>query len=129
MRGAAHRSSARSASGRASEFLFEPTGSAEGRTADSKIFSAPLWREIAHVLDLSDRELQIVLGIFDDKTAFAVSRRLGISVHTVHTHLERLYHKLAVHRRPSLIVRVMAGYQTLSDDGRHHSSASLNPPR
>ena len=122
MRGAAHRSSERSASGRASEFLFEPPVSAEGRTADSKIFSAPLWREIAYVLELSDRELQIVVSIFDDETAVAIAKRLGISVHTVHTHIDRLYHKLAVHSRSSLVIRVVAGYQSLASDGKHRST-------
>ena len=38
----------------------------------------------------------------------AIASDLGISQHTVHTYLERVYRKLAVGSRVALVVRVMA---------------------
>lgn len=70
------------------------------------MFTEQAWGEIARSLMLSARELQIVRGVFDDHTQFAIAANLGISSHTVHTHVERLYHKLAVADRVGLILRV-----------------------
>jgi len=54
--------------------------------------------------------LQIIQGIFDDKKEFAIAAELTISVHTVHTHLERLYRKLGVRTRIGLILCILAEY-------------------
>lgn len=64
------------------------------------------WQSIAKSLHLSGREIQIVQHIFDDHKELAIAQNLGISPHTVHTHLERLYHKLDVASRAGLIIRV-----------------------
>src|ERR1017187_688409 len=66
------------------------------RTSGSGIFSGQAWTEIARSLKLSRRELQIVRSVFDDCTELAIATDLGISPHTVHTHVERLHYKLAV---------------------------------
>ncbi len=83
------------------------------RTADpskgcsgSAIFSDQAWAEIARSLKLSRRELQIVRGVFDDQTEFTTSANLGISSHTVHTHVERLHRKLSVTDRVKLVLRL-----------------------
>jgi len=47
-----------------------------------------------------------------------VGRHLGMSPHTVHTHLERLYKKLGVASRSHLIVRVFAEYVRLEAAGK-----------
>jgi len=70
------------------------------------MFSDRAWGEIAHSLRLSGRELQIVRGVFDDRTEFAIANNLHLSPHTVHTHCERLYHKLAVTDRVKFVLRV-----------------------
>ena len=64
------------------------------------------WRSIGRSLKLSPRELQIVRCLFDDDTEAAIALRLGISSHTVHTYLERLYRKVGVSSRVALVVRV-----------------------
>jgi len=64
------------------------------------------WHGLACRLKLSPRELQIVRGVFRDKKERAIAAEYGISAHTVHTHLERLYRKLGVSSRVSLIVRI-----------------------
>ena len=58
-------------------------------------------------LGLSGREVQVVEGILNDKTERAVARELGISPHTVHEHLRRIFRKGNVHSRAALCVMVM----------------------
>lgn len=70
------------------------------------MFSEQAWEKIAHSLKLSGRELQIVREVFDDHTEFAIANNLNLSPHTIHTHCERLYHKLAVTDRVRLVLRV-----------------------
>jgi DNA-binding NarL/FixJ family response regulator len=76
--------------------------------SSSPIFSDHDWREIAHLLDLSKRQLEMVRAVFEDQTELAIASNLGISQHTVHTHFERLHRKLAVANRVQLVLRVMA---------------------
>ena len=78
----------------------------------SAVLSSAAWSAIGASLKLSARELQIVTCIIEDlaETQDDVGRHLGMSPHTVHTHLERLYKKLGVANRSRLIVRVFAEY-------------------
>ncbi len=80
--------------------------------APSAFLSSAAWSAIGASLKLSARELQIVTCIVEDlaETQDDVGRRLKMSPHTVHTHLERLYKKLGVASRSHLIVRVFAEY-------------------
>jgi len=68
------------------------------------------WAVIAQGLQLSDRELQIIQGLFNGKHETVIGRELCISTHTVHAHLGRLYRKLQVHGLPGLLLRVFAEY-------------------
>jgi DNA-binding CsgD family transcriptional regulator len=72
------------------------------------------WREIARSLHLSTRELQIIRGVFDDRTEYCIAADLGISSHTVHTHFDRLHHKLGVSDRVSLVLRVIREFVALT---------------
>ena len=83
------------------------------------MFSSPLWRQIARNLELSARELQIVRGTFDDQTESGIAAKLLISTSTVHTHMERLHHKLAIADRPQLILRVVQEYMALTTPRRN----------
>lgn len=74
----------------------------------SEILSPSQWTALGLALRLSPRELQIVQGVFDDEKEAMIADRLGISSHTVHTHLERLYRKLSVRSRTMLVVRIFA---------------------
>jgi len=80
----------------------------------SAIFSNRTWGEIARSLRFTLRELQIMRGVFDDHTEYAIAAELGISVHTVHTHLERLRHKLGAMDRAALILRVIEEFLSLT---------------
>lgn len=77
------------------------------------VFPADTWRALARELKLSNRESQILHEVFDDEKESVIAANLGISSHTVHTHLERLYRKLAVSSRVSLVRRIFAEYLRL----------------
>jgi DNA-binding NarL/FixJ family response regulator len=77
-----------------------------GRT----IFSDEAWQRVTSVLTLSARESEILQAVFDDQKESCIAANLGISSHTVHTHLERIYRKLHVSSRVELVVRVFAEY-------------------
>ncbi|HEY7322383.1 MAG TPA: helix-turn-helix transcriptional regulator [Candidatus Binatia bacterium] len=80
---------------------------------DRSILSHDAWKTIAKSLRISDRELQIIQGIFDDRKELAIADELKISMHTVHTHLERLYRKLGVSSRVALVLYVLSEYLSL----------------
>ncbi len=77
------------------------------RGANAAMFSGTAWKAIGQSLELSGRELEIVHGVFEDRTEYAIATELNISRHTVHTHVERLHHKLRVTNRVQLVLRVM----------------------
>ena len=89
------------------------------------LLSDDQWHSLAHSLRLSGREFQIVQCLFDDEKELAIAKQLGISAHTVHTYLERLYRKVGVASRSELIVRVFAEHLSVSVDsaGGHGGSA------
>lgn len=87
---------------------WEPAISSDNGNPGRSIFSDRQWLSLGRSLQLSGRELEIVQCIFDDHTGPAMARELGISVHTIHTHLERLYRKLGVQTRTAAVVRVFA---------------------
>ena len=93
------------------------------RAAGSAIFPDPTWAEVGRSLGLTKRELQIVRGVFDDRTEFAIAADLRISPHTVHTHIERLRRKLAVVDRVALVLQVMEEFLRLTA-----ASGSRLPP-
>ncbi len=79
-----------------------------------RLFTERQWSAIAENLRLSEREFQIVRCCFEDLKESAIARRLGISYHTVHTHLERLYKKLGVCSRPAMMVQIFSAYIALN---------------
>jgi DNA-binding NarL/FixJ family response regulator len=90
-------------------------GSDHSTISDTEdIFSERHWARIAESLRFSGRETQIVMGIFDDDTEHGIAQRFGMSQHTVHTHLQRLYRKLGVSSRTQLILRVVGEYMALN---------------
>ena len=84
------------------------------RSADGDMFSETAWTAIGQSLDLSQRELEIVRGVFGDRTEFAIACDLNISPHTIHTHVERLHRKLRVANRVQLVLRVMDEFLALT---------------
>lgn len=54
------------------------------------LFSNEEWASLAYEFKLSFRELQIVQGIFGNQTERQTTLHLGISHHTIHSHLRRV---------------------------------------
>ena len=59
-------------------------------------------------VELTARELGVVLLLGEGMTAVAIAHRLGISPRTVHKHLENIYAKLGVSDRLSAVLRVQS---------------------
>jgi DNA-binding CsgD family transcriptional regulator len=86
------------------------------------LFSNETWRLLTRSLRLSLREAQIVLAMFDDQKESAMASDLGISPHTVHTHIDRLYRKLSVSSRVALVLRIFVEYLYLAKAADAESS-------
>jgi DNA-binding CsgD family transcriptional regulator len=97
------------------------------------------WLEIARALGMTERELQIVQGVFDNLPQKGIAARLKIKEHTTHTHFNRLFKKLAVTTRTELVLLVMEKLiaLTISENGmlppicrNHHAGNCFryNPP-
>ena len=74
------------------------------------------WAAIARRLRLSPRELQIAQLIFQDSKELAIADALGMSPHTVRTHMERLYRKLSVKSRVKLVLRITQTFLALTQE-------------
>jgi DNA-binding CsgD family transcriptional regulator len=64
------------------------------------------WRLLTKELTLSERQLQILQGLFRGQGDRAISTELSISPHTFRTHLRRLYTRLGVRDRQELLLAV-----------------------
>ena len=76
------------------------------------VFPASAWQGMKGTLCLSNRELQIVQGVFRDEKEECIAYELGISPHTVNTYFQRLYSKLHVSSRTQLILLIVGEYLT-----------------
>ena len=83
------------------------------RISGQSMFSDDEWTLLGELLHLSGKELAIVKHVFDDKSDCEIARELGISRHTVNTHLGRLYRKLGVHSRLHVVIAIFSEYLAL----------------
>ena len=86
---------------------------AELRTGQN-VFTPKEWSSLTAALHLSQRESDIVRVLFDGASEKRIAEQLGISPHTVHTYLWRIYRKLQVRSRNELLVRVFAEFRSLT---------------
>jgi DNA-binding NarL/FixJ family response regulator len=75
------------------------------------------WSAIVASLRLCKRETEVVSGIIAGESEARLAERLGISTHTVHTYIDRLYRRLAVRSRCELVVRIFEVYVTATRPG------------
>jgi DNA-binding NarL/FixJ family response regulator len=83
-------------------------------TLGSAIFSKRAWDEVARRLRLSQREVDVLRGMFDGLTESAMAVELRISLRTVHTHVERLHRKLRVTHQVALVLLVVVEFLKLA---------------
>ena len=88
----------------------------------SAVWSDAQWQTVADRLQLSEREFDIVRGVLDDRKQSSIAARLGISSHTVHSYMVRLYLKLGVSSRMELAMRVMAEHLASQQEPRRTAS-------
>lgn len=87
-----------------------------GRSVQSvgrSVLSDSQWCQIADSLRLSPREIEVVQHVFDNDREAVIAEEIGISRHTVHSYLERIYFKLRVASRCELVVRVFQTHLSL----------------
>ena len=82
-------------------------GNSRRKVRGASLLSDGAWVSIGLTLGLSKRELQIVQSVFDNLPETGIAKRFGISGHTVHTHLNRVFKKLDVTTRTELVLRIM----------------------
>lgn len=95
-----------------------PEGRHRGRlpAPGSSVFSTEEWSSIAERCGLSARELDIVRGVFDAASEKEMAAHIGVSPHTVHTYLLRVYRKLRVRRREGVILAVFVALRSIRRD-------------
>jgi DNA-binding CsgD family transcriptional regulator len=81
-----------------------------GNSLPSSILSADIREELRRALDLSPREFRIVLCLMDGFTRQATAGHLGCSPHTVDSHLRRIFWKLGVSNRASVLARLFVAF-------------------
>ena len=82
-----------------------------------RLLSDDQWKDVIGYFRLSGRESQVVQRMFEGKKQVAIADELGISSHTVHTHIERIYVKLGVHDRCEMVLRVFGAYFAINGHG------------
>lgn len=74
------------------------------------LFSELDWDRLAAGLHLSARDVDVLRLVIADRKEVAIARALGISSHTVHTHLGRIYRKLGANGRVAALVALFRTY-------------------
>lgn len=72
----------------------------------SSVLTAKEWGLIASALALTNRELEISQHLCDGARDVDIGATLGVSAHTVHSHLQRMYAKTSTRNRAEFIVRL-----------------------
>ena len=90
--------------------------------------SLETWQVLGTSLHLSKRELEIVRAIFNGGIEARIAHDLNVSVHTVHSHLDRIHKKLHVSHRCALVVRIFTEYLSLESVGLSTEQRSANIP-
>ncbi len=88
-----------------------------GPARASALLTSIEWQAIAAELRLSARELQIAHGFLDGLDEHGVAAQIGISEHTVHSHLQRLYRKIDVNSRCEFLRRMFVAFLTTGGRG------------
>jgi DNA-binding CsgD family transcriptional regulator len=65
------------------------------------------WKDIARVMRLTPRELQVARLLFEDNGRGSIARQLGCNLETARAHIDRIFEKLAVKSRLQFALRVV----------------------
>jgi DNA-binding NarL/FixJ family response regulator len=92
----------------------------------SSLLPVDAWLHLRNVLRLSDRELQIIQGVFDDEDLDNIAHTLAISREVVYRSTQRIYLKLRIGSRAELIVRMMSEYLAFVADQSQPEASGLS---
>jgi DNA-binding CsgD family transcriptional regulator/PAS domain-containing protein len=68
---------------------------------------APVAASLARDLGISAREAEIAALLSNGHNLRSVAKRLGVSMHTIRTHLKHIFHKTGAHTQSDLVRRVL----------------------
>jgi len=74
------------------------------------LVAASEWAKTAKLLGLSTQQAAILRSAFYDERDFAIAKRVGRSIHTVHTQRIRLFRKLGVSSMAQAIAVVTSAF-------------------
>jgi DNA-binding NarL/FixJ family response regulator len=77
------------------------------------LVSASQWEAIAKAAELSQRELEIIQLLFQQKTRDGIAEKLGLKSRIVRQYMERIHTKLQVHGRIGVVLRIIQIRDTL----------------
>ena len=86
----------------------------DSSSALSQFLTPKAWAFLSQRLKLSPRELQMLQAVLAHDKESTIARAIGISPHTVRTHIVRLNAKLGVTDRPGLITAVFSEFLALT---------------
>ena len=72
------------------------------------LLSGDDWEKTVRRLRLSVREGEVIRCLIAEQKDRVIAVQLGISTHTVRSHLERIFRKLSVHTRTGVVVAVLS---------------------
>ncbi len=77
------------------------------------LFSEPEWNSLIEHLSLPERQTEILTLLLLGESDKEIAQKLAISVPTIRTHLQRIYRRLGVSNRTSLVVEVFRQFRAL----------------
>ncbi len=80
------------------------------------MFTPEQWGKIHNILNVTNREMDVVRLIVAHESEKEVARDLGIKLSTVHSHILRIYQKLGINCRSELIARVYDAHISAADN-------------
>jgi DNA-binding CsgD family transcriptional regulator len=92
-------------------------GKRESSAALSEFLTPQAWDFLSERFKLSPREGQMLQAVFAHETEASIAQAMGLSPHTVRTHIVRLNAKLGVTSRTGLITAVFSEFLQLTADG------------
>ncbi|NLX54391.1 MAG: helix-turn-helix transcriptional regulator [Planctomycetaceae bacterium] len=85
------------------------------------------WSAVRRRFGLSRRELEVVQCLFDDQSEADIAANLGLSRHTVHSYMARLYEKTQLQSRLQLVTHTLRAFQGRCAAGHLRTPHSASP--